>query len=270
MKRVKKPRCESPRRRGRRLILVLAGLVLLLFLVWLSKGCPLFSKQREFSRSLANAMMPDASYETTVQTGTYRTTLSIGSNDYASYTLLPEGGGTVRFSTFGTFSLNGVLEYPAVDGVHYVLFHDSASSYNNPYNTEDIQKWGAIAAVKTEGLRAELSLVLEDGPRWQIDASEILPGGSFPLLAGEEQDGWTCFSVDTSIYPGEESQYDMFLLSNDSPDPAVTYLAWMCEYLYKNWRECQTMWERDGHFQLTLYDETDRIVKVVEFPACEW
>lgn len=283
MKRTEIIRYDRPERRGLRLALLLSALVLLLFLGWWSEGFPLFSEKREFHRFVVNAMVNDAELETIRDGNGWISTLYVGTNDHASYVISEDGSGPRGPTYIGDVPLVGVMEYPTIDGIYYALFHSWCRYDHELMKPDYLTACGTIAAIKTEGLRAELSLVLGNGPRWESNTDTIYPGGSFPLMREEERDGWTYFSLDLSVFDevvieNEVTGKNEYATEEDlwyscgyssSSNPAITYFNWLQAYYQIRWRNYQSIKERESHFHLTLYDAENQVVKEIDIPACE-
>lgn len=265
-------RKSRKRRRGLHLALALVVLAVFGFFGWLAEGCPTFSRAGAFRRVLRNCALPETKLDVVLeQAGTRGDDIAIGVSE--------NGASVVQLSerTHG-WSGYGARYFPSVDGVRYVMMNKTDYDGGHSYSDDspiDFQSRPAVA-VKTDGARAELRLVLEDvtfypvSKRWKYFDHEGAVGGAWPLRALETKDGWTIFAFDSEVFPeGIRILYD----SGKGDTPQCPYegseaywdaFYWIMSFYGQYYGQDRT-YVQPARFELTLYDEAGNAAKTVSW-----
>lgn len=264
-------RYETKRRRkGLRLAVVLTALALLCFFGWLAEGCPKLTKAGAFRQSLRNAAMPEAGMDAVLRR-------KMSNGGYVALGSGVDGAVAVRLwdAQPGWTGDSNPKWYPAADGVRYVLLNQIcyALTGSNPdidHFPRELANTAAVA-VKTDGARAELRLVLEPVTFGDIDESWTLsnPGAvgvTWPLRELETQGDWTVFGFDGDAFPegisGKYRSLDYFPDARIQPyegyEKEWDALYWIQNY-YNRSAGLDRVDVQPSRFELTLYDEDGNV-----------
>lgn len=268
-------------RRALHLTLALILLAALGFFGWVAEGCPVFTLKAAFRGALQNAALPTAKLDGILGDNS-------GSESRVALSHWDDGAVAVRLTRRNHAWRGGNASwFAAADGVPYVMLDKIPYSSDNSYgdtNTYDYKN-RAVAAVWTEGRRAELRLVLEDVTFDEIDSYWAAQhsgavGGTWPLRVLETQGDWTVFAFDFDSFP------DGFKWI---PGEYI-WCPTVRNYPYEGYEACwdafcwlQNFLNRDpvrndypdrldvqpARFELTLYDEAGAVAKTVAWDPCE-
>ena len=230
----------NTRRKGRRLLILLAVLILLTLLCWFLLGCPALSAQGAFRRALANAMLPDkAPLELQIEIP-YGGIAAIGSDGSRAYRAIIWKTGELGL----IWKNDNAQGFPAVDGICYTELNGSYSHANLSMDLYD-DAWydpssgrylaGPVVAVKTDGVPAELALRLTDTGGLTSEAYvsyDYFVSGTYPLTAGKTVNGWTLFYADLTEMKSHYLDYtnDTAAFEAEHGD-LVTEYEWYREFL---------------------------------------
>lgn len=242
-------------RRGLRLIIAGILLLLLFFLGWMTDGRPVLTAGAAFRQGLRDAMLPACSMDTIIQSNLDGIDcFGIGANDKSAFSVPLRGPKTAYFfPELIWWSVPGAREFPAVEGVRYVLLDRS-----NRWDDElDFASFNPVVAVKTEGCEAELRLVLDPtDPELCGDDTTPYPGGTWVLPIQDENHGWTIFTVDSAVLSSFHSPEDF-----EKREAENQYYNWLMAYMNGELTGSEP-WNC-GHFELTLRDRSGTEIKTI-------
>lgn len=265
-------RKSRKRRRGLHLALALVVLAVFGFFGWLAEGCPTFSRAGAFRRALRNCALPETTLDVVLeQAGTRGDDIAIGVSE--------SGASVVRLleQTHG-WSGHAARYFPSVDGVRYVMMNKTGYATIDSFydDSPDSFQYRAAVAVKTDGARADLRLVLEDvtfypvSERWKYSDHEGAVGGSWPLRALETKDGWTIFAFDSEVFPEgvrilyDSGNGDTLQCPYEGSEAYWDAFYWIMSFYGQDYGKDRA-YVQPARFELTLYDEAGTAAKTVSW-----
>lgn len=243
-----------------KLSLTLLILLLLLLAAWAMQDYPSLSAGMAFRRGLRDAGLPPAKMELFLETSWFP--LGLGSDEENTYVT------TLGYHGHNAWTCYDAWSVPRRQGIWYAeLRWDERGGNDFPYYFDGPND-GPVAAfaVKAEGARAELTLVLEDcvttvEPVYEGEerSSEQWYGGSYPLVLREKRDGWFIFDFDSEYFRNNLRNSDH---SYWFDEPAYSLVRWINRYYGERWHICP------AQLILRTYDETDRLLRSVSLELC--
>lgn len=242
---------------GWKLAMTLLTILLLLLAAWAMEDYPSLSAGMAFRRGLRDAGLPTAKMELFLETGSFP--LGLGSDEENTYM------STLAYHGHNTWVCYDAWIVPREQGIWYApLRWDNLGGNNFPYGFDGPNDRPVAAfAVKAEGARAELTLVLEDcvttvepleGEAAQ--EPEQWYGGTYPLVLREKRDGWFIFEFDSQYF------IDNLRETNSSrwfDEPAYSLVRWIHRYYSERWHICP------AHLILRTYDESGSLLRTVRW-----
>lgn len=243
-----------------KLSLTLLILLLLLLAAWAMQDYPSLSAGMAFRRGLRDAGLPPAKMELLLETNWFP--LALGSDVENTYVT------TLGYHGHNAWTCYDAWSVPREQGIWYAeLRWDERGGNGFPYRFDGPND-GPVAAfaVKAEGARAELTLVLEDcvttvEPVLEDEerTSEQWYGGSYPLVLREKREGWFLFDFDSEYFKANLQKGNNSRWFNE---PAYSLVRWIDRYYGERWHICP------AHLILRTYDETDRLLQSVRLELC--
>ena len=240
-----------------KLTLTLLLILLLLLAAWAMQDYPSLSAGMAFRRGLRDAGLPAAKMELLLETGSFP--LGLGSDEENTYM------STLAYHGHNTWVCYDAWSVPREQGIWYApLRWDNLGGNDFPYGFDGPNDRPVAAfAVKAEGARAELTLVLEDcvttvepleGEAAQ--EPEQWYGGTYPLVLREKRDGWFIFEFDSQYFKANIQKGNNSRWFNE---PAYSLVRWIDRYYGERWHICP------AHLILRTYDETGELLQTVSW-----